>query len=453
LGAEKINTGFIRSDFLKNVGIIFSSTFVAQIIAFFAQPMLTRWYPNPEVHGALTNFMAMVSIATVVAALQFDQAIIIENDRSKARSLVKLASLITLVFSALSMVIVVVFYNTICQKFLLTDSAPWLYWVPPTIFAIALMEILLVWWNRERKYQKMASNRILGMSVGTGYKLLHPNFSASFFSFNGLIAGQVLGSFVQAVLLLPKNLSQHLHFQLSELKILAKQYRSFATLATPSALINMLGSYLPVFLITLLFSQADTGFFGNANKLTFIPLSAISYALGSVYFERLSRLRNEDEQRKKLSKSSLNFMYAIALLPVVILTVWGDSLVPWYLGQGWEEAGKMVQILVGFYFIIYLSSPFSAAFEVYSELKAQLVFTSIFTIGIFTAFVGSYAYEHSLLQSLLWMAVIGSMVRLVMLLYCFRLLKTNILRNIVLGLLVWVSLTLIGFWIKNGNLL
>ncbi|MCB9240219.1 MAG: oligosaccharide flippase family protein [Flavobacteriales bacterium] len=436
---------FLKSDFLKNSSLLFSSTGIAQLISFLIIPILARIY-SPAEHGVFTVFASVVSICIAFTGLRYDQAIVVEDDHHRAKHLAFLSIGTTLIWVVLFTVIIGLFGDQLYHLFNTDDSFPWLMWLPIAIAAAGCTEIMVMWLNRSRKYKKLASNRVWGMASGSAYKLLHP--FQGMVKGNGLVIGQVIGHVLQLLVLVPLKSLRSIRVDWSVIKDVAKRYKSFPLLATPSALINIVGTYLPVFLIAHFFDESTTGYYGNATKLAFIPMSAVGHAVGQVYFERLARLKNDITERDKLSMDLLKFLFWLAVVPVTLLMIWGDTIVPFILGKDWQLSGTIAQVTVLFYFVMYFTGPFSAAFEVFDKLHRQLWFTAIFTVVTIGAMYVVLRLTDSLILALTAHAFVGILTRLAMLYDCFRLLEQRILMQVLKGILVVGGLTLLNLGIK-----
>ena len=394
--------------------MLFSSSGIAQLIALLVVPILSRIF-SPEEHGVITTFVSLISIGAAFSTLKYEQAIIVEEDRDKARSLVVLSILIGLMSTLLIIIVLILGKPLILQLFDLTEFSPWLLAIPISIFLASCIETLAVWWNRERKYKKLSTVRIASIASASAYKLGHK--SLNIIPMNGLVFGHVLGQIVNFILFIPKNFIKYLKIDFEVIKTLAIKYKSFPTWAMPAGLINVIGSNMPVFIIAYFLGSEITGNFGNAIKLTFVPLAAVSYAFSQVYYERLARL-SQSLERIKLSENILKFLYFIAIIPVLVLTVWGDIITPFILGDNWQASGEMVRIIALFYLVMYISSPFSAAFEVYNKLKIQFVYTASFAVITSIALLISLYYTDNIYIALLWFCGLGAIIRLAMLAHC-----------------------------------
>ena len=427
-------TEFVKSDFIKHVGLLFSGSGIASLVSFIAIPILSRLYP-PTVHGDINAFLQVVAIGVAVSALKFEQAIMVADSDDEARNIVKLSSLINLFWYAVFTLLVLIAKPLWVQLFSLETFESWIYFIPLTIFLAGMIEILLVWWNRRRKYRKLGMNRIAIATSSVSYKLLHPKLAL--FHTNGLVLGHVIGQLIGFVHLLPKSFVSHFRLNVHELKVLFKKYKSFPTWALPSTLVNVVGIGLPVLIISYYFGRETNGFFGNALKLTYLPMGTVSLAIGQVFFERLARLKTDDK-RFSLSKQILHFLFWLAVLPVAFMAVYGDSIGTFVLGIEWLKAGQMAQIVVVFYFVMYISSPFASAFEVYNKLHVQFIYTLLFTLLSSAGLLVSIGLGYDIFIGLSVFSFVGILVRLAMLYHCFYLIGLKIIRQIFIGFAILV---------------
>ncbi|MFT5723543.1 MAG: O-antigen/teichoic acid export membrane protein [Bacteroidia bacterium] len=408
-------------------------------------PILSRIYTIEE-HGDITTFMALMAVGASFFTLKYDQAIMVEDDREKAKTLVKLSSFINLFFLVISSITLWIFRHQISTSMGFQVIPLWIFLIPITIFLTSMVDILMVWWNREKKYNKLSFNKIATFTGSAGYKVLHGTLK--FRGPNGLILGHTLGQVISVILFIPKAIFNNLTFNPSLLKQQWTKYKSFRNWAMPGSLINVLGTHIPVFLIILFFDRETNGFYGNAMKLTYLPLTQVSYAISQVFFERLARIKHERNQAIQLSYNILYFLFFLAIIPVVAMVVWGDAITPWILGANWGTAGVMAQIMVLFAFTMYLSSPFAVAFEVYNKLKLQFVFTGLFTVLTALALFLTLHFTDNIMLGLIAFSAVGIIVRLAMMIACFKLIGSLPLYKILAGIFIIAVSLLIGFAIR-----
>ncbi len=424
--------------------MLFSGSMLAQIIGFAALYFLGRLY-SPDDFGELEIFLKLSGVLIAIAGLRYEMAIVVENDKIEAINLSKLTLLLNLCFAVLTFVILLFFKDEIAS--LLNINKPnFLLFVPLIVWLTSSTETLILFRNRERQYKKITSNRVISSLSSTSYKLGH-YFTP--LKFNGLIAGHILGQILAFA-----HIAQKIPFRITQFKAdhlfkLAKKYRQFPFFSSPAALLNILAVSMPVFLISAYSGTEDTGYFANAYKLTYLPMSMLAMALGQVFFERIARLKENKEQAAQLSHKLFNLLFAIGVIPSIILLVWGDSIAPFLLGDQWHEAGIYIQITILFYFTMFLTSTFSSAFETYGKLKVQLVYNAVFLVSTSLVMYLTFESGGETKQALERFATVGIVLRVLILNYFFYLFGKNIIAKTIFAVIIVFALAWLGFSFKH----
>ncbi len=436
----------IKSDFLKNAGTLFSGSVIAQLIGFAALTALGRLY-SPEDFGNIETFLKLSGVFALVAGLRYETAVVVENDKDKAEDLVRLSLFINIAISLLLFLVIVIFKNPIVIFFRF-GNANLLYLLPLMVCLMSFTDTLITWHNRTKKYKHISTNRILYSLSGTGYKLLHP--LTSLVRGNGLFIGQFIAQSIAFVHVAYKLPFKVLNISKDSILSLAQSYKSFPLFSSPAALINLLALSMPVFMITAFDGPESTGYFANAYKLSYLPMSMLTLALGQVFFERIARLKNNKTESSQMAHELFNIMFLLAVIPVVVLAVWGDKIAPFVLGDQWEEAGVYIQITILFYFAMFMTSSFSSAFATYDKLKIQLAYNTLFLIATTSALYLGYTIGGSTRVALAWFTVVGTTLRVGILNYFFVLFGKNLIAKTIFAIVLTGALIYLGFGIKEG---
>lgn len=418
------------------------------MIGFLALIVLGRLY-SPEQFGTVETFIKLASVLAIISGLRYEIAIVVENDEKQAKDIVRLSLILNTIISLTLFIIILFFKEPIAFFFSFTNSNV-LYLVPLMLWLLGCTETVMQWRTRSKEYGMISVNRLIYALSGAGYKITHP-FTPVLIG-NGLIIGQLIAqllSFLHISLKLPFKLFK---FSKEALIFQAKKYRAYPLFSSPAALLNLLAVSMPVFMISIFDSQASTGQFSNAYKLSYLPMSMLSMALGQVFFERIARLKENKTEAYRLAHSLYNVMFLTAVIPVTILAVWGDKLAPFILGPQWLEAGIYIQITIPFYFAMFMTTSFSSAFATYHKLKIQLVYNAVFLLCTSVALFLGYKIGGSTRIALAWFTVIGTLLRIGILNYFFLLFGKNLILKTVLSILFTCVLIYIGFWIKEGFL-
>ncbi len=434
-----------KTDFLKNAGTLFSGSLIAQAVSFGALYFLADLY-SPAQFGTLETFLKLAGIGTVISGLRYEMGIVAVDDQEEAKNITRLSIWLTILFSILLLLVVLLFRTQLAS--LLNIASPnALYFVPLAILLMGSTETLILWGNRVKAYQTISTNRIAGSLSGTAYKLLHPFTSAVG---NGLILGQMLSAGIALAHIAYKFPVQLLYSTKTHLVQLLKKYKSFALYSTPAALLNVLATSMPIFMLAIFDGQESTGHFGMAYKLTYLPMSMVAMALGQVFFERNARLKADTKEVGLISHQLFGTMFWAAVVPVAVLSVWADDLVPYFLGAKWIEAGIFIQITIPFYFAMYLTTSFSSAFVTYEKLNIQLLYNAVFLLGTSLALYLGYTIGGSTRVALAWFTVVGTILRIGVLNYFFVLFGKNLVAKTIFAIAITGILIYLGFRIKEG---
>lgn len=426
------------------MSLLFSGSLLAQMIGFGALYFLGRLYA-PEDFGELETILKMAGVFVAIAGLRYEMAIVVENSQQQSNDILRLSLVLNIITSVILLTLVGLFKHGIATFFSLRN-ANLLYALPLIVWLTSSTESVILWRNRSKAYPKISANRILFSTSGTMYKLSHPWFNG--FG-NGLFQGQLIGQSIALINIayrLPVNLFQT---TLSNLTAVAKRYKSFALFSSPAALLNILATSMPVFVISAFDGQEATGYFSNAYKLTYLPMSMLAMATGQVFFERIARIKNQKEEAGEMAHQLFNTLYILGIIPVIVMLTCGDVVAPLLLGDQWVESGVYIQLTILFYFSMYLTSAFSSAFETYQKLSVQLIYNLVFLISTFIALYLGYVWGGNTQTALLWFTGVGVVLRLVVLNYFFVLFGKNLVAKTIFVVLLTSFLAVVGFYLKS----
>lgn len=425
---------------------MFSGSFIAQALGFVSLYFLGRIY-DPEAFGQLEIVLKLSAVFIAIAGLRYEMAIIVEDDRKSSLQITQLSLLFNFCISLVLLVVVVLFKHSIAD--LLKLNAPYyLLAIPLIVWLSGTVETLVLWFNREKRFKLISGNRVASSTTSVATKIAYP-FQV-LLKGNGLILGHILGQVIALLQFIFKITKEILRVDITQLKLLARKYVSFPKYSMPAALLNILATSMPVFLIAAFDGEAATGHFGNAYKLTYLPLSMLGLALGQVFFERIARLKGDKAEASSMAHQLITIMFFIALAPVLVMLVWGDVITPLLLGPKWQEAGVYIQITVLFYFSMFLTSTFSVAFEAYNKLRIQLVYNLSFLIASALGLYLTYYLGGGTRQALLVFAIIGIVFRLGVINYFFVLFGKNVVLKTIFAIIIVSVLSLLGFGLKSG---
>jgi O-antigen/teichoic acid export membrane protein len=436
-----------KSDFLKNVTTLVSGSAIAQAIGFILLPFFTRLY-SVESFGSFTLFATLVGVGIVFSGLRLELGIVAEDDEETAQDLVVSAFLANLGIAFILYLVLALFWPQIYALLNIDTRLSWPFAVPLIIALTGSSECLIQWYNRNKRYTKMTASKVTNSITTNSVKLAYPLANISLF--NGLIIGQIIGQAVTFIYLSYKiGMSFIASINRRNLLRAVKSHKNLVLFSSPAALVNVLALSMPIFLLAHFVSTDETAFFGTAKTLIFVPLGFISMAVSQVFYERLSRLKNDKQETSKLSHQIINLLFALAIVPALATAIWGNDLVPFILGSEWVESGVIAQVMVFFFFMLYLTSPFSGAFVVYNKLKYQLVYNTVFLLATSTTMYLLLLQGYSSIEALSGFALVGIILRIWVLNYFFFLFGKSLIRKTILAVVIIALVLFAGFSVTD----
>jgi len=394
----------LKSEFSKNIITLLSGTVIAQAIPIAVMPILSRIYA-PEDFGILAVFVSFTSVIGAIANARYEMAIVLPKEERDALALVLLGASIAFVFSVVFLAVVVVWGDFIAQLTKTPAIAPWLYFIPFSIFFIGLFNVLNYYNTRTKHFKIIARANVfktLGLSVVNIFVGLLKQGPL------GLILGQVFSFFFGNYRLSKTVLEQKetiKSLQIEDLKRVAKRYRNFPQLSMPSIFANVLSVNLTNLFTTTLFDIRTLGFYSMANRILGIPTVFIGQAFGQVYMQEASSSRQKTGEAYKIFKSTLIKLVLISLPVFVLLYFFSEELFVLFLGEKWRVAGVYARVLVPLFWMRFITAPLSLTNIVFEKQKIALFWQLGLLLLTLIIFLVVY-YEHYSFFSFMYLYVI-----------------------------------------------
>jgi O-antigen/teichoic acid export membrane protein len=316
-----------------------SGTVAGQAVAALSAPFLTRLY-TPEQFGIYTYLLALTMILSSVAALRLEVAVPLPASHDDARGVIRTASLAILVISALTALGVLV----VVALGLDDRSMPTLSWalLPVLVALTAFFTLFSQVALRERAYTVVGVRAFIQYGgAAAGQFLLSPLTQSA----AGLLGGQAIGRLL-GLLGLARTVRPYLAPTPVRVRAVLRRYSHFPLMLAPSALLNLLGTYIPVFVITHLFGNAAAGNLGVAQQVLLLPAGLVATAVGQVFVGELSsRLRSEEGG---LTRVFLRATRALAIPGVLLFAgviALAQPVFPILFGTRWDHAADFAQAM------------------------------------------------------------------------------------------------------------
>ena len=142
----------LKSEFSKNVLTLVTGTTIAQAIPIAISPILTRIY-TPEDFGVLALFISITTILGTIANGRYELAIVLPKRDNNALELTALSIIITMGFSLLLVILVILFHDSLLSYLNNDRFSFWLYLIPLSVLLFSLFNILNYYHTRKKEYK------------------------------------------------------------------------------------------------------------------------------------------------------------------------------------------------------------------------------------------------------------------------------------------------------------
>ncbi|GJM62003.1 lipopolysaccharide biosynthesis protein [Persicobacter diffluens] len=368
---KKISEKWFQSEFLRNIFTLMSGTTIAQILPILFTPVLTRLY-SPEAYSNLGEFVAQVSVLSVILVLRSEYALLLPKEEDDALRLYQNNSIILILMSMLCL-----FAKLIYDAVLLYKSQQFFVYIIAFLYLIAQGLVLnnSFYLNRHKGYKDISLSKILRASSILVFSFVFSILDSE----NGLVYAFTLGTILEGVVLCVRNKRNVVGFKWVFSKDIFVKFKKFPLLDSPSAIIHALSIQIPLFILPLFYDENQVGQYYQALRLVGIPITFIATAIGQVYFKELS-VCVSNQQAYELTRKIVIRTGVVGLFIFVPVMFTSKSLLPIILGEQWSLTGFFVQWLSVYVAVQLMTSSISSIFNVYQKQGPALLSNIIFLI-------------------------------------------------------------------------
>lgn len=413
---KKIN----QSEFVKNIFVLLTGTTFAQLIPILTAFVLTRLY-TPSDYGIMGVFLTIVTILGSLATLQYNNVIIVGETEKDAKYALSLVVFLTSVISIVTLFAVFFFNNLICDLFNKPELSSWLYFVPYSVFLTGWILGFTGWLNRKKSFRLMSFSRISGaliialISVGLGFYFKGPI---------GLLLGQLVSQLIVAAILAynyffkEKNI---LYFEFTSIRQVASKYINFPRYSFPADFIYQVINQLPVLMMTRYsVNLISVGLFNFSNRILGLPSMVVATAISEVFKQRAVQDYYEKGSCRTIFIKVLKSLVVTAILPFLVLLIWGPDIFEFCFGSKWRGAGEYSQILAVMIFFRFIASPLSFIFTIAQKQKLDFALHILILISVGSVFLIGFSLGLEMKTILLLYAVVYSLIYIVYLLLSYK---------------------------------
>ena len=368
--------------------MVLSGSVLAQLIQLLASPILTRVFDPTEI-GALTVFLAFSQVALPAIGGKYEVAMVLPRSERNAKLLLGIALRINLLIS-LGVLCVLLFPASV---FFSNENAEllsnWIWLIPVYIWLAGNVIILQYALNRAESFGRLGVTRI---AVAFFTVAISISLGVYGMGVGGLIIGAFTGQLLTMILLLFWNRSSigwcSINWSPRHCALL-KKYRDFPMFNASSSLLDGITLALPILVIGKYFSGDVVGWFGLMYRVASAPVSLVSSSISQVNLRFVAQAVRDGASPLPHILRTASLLFALSVLPLVIILVWGPELFGLVFGSSWETAGEYARFLAPAFAMRFIASPLSSTLGATQNNRLGMIWKLLAFVTTVTVLAGS----------------------------------------------------------------
>ena len=400
-----------RASFARSVSILVGGSATAQIITIGAMPIVTRLYSPAEI-GVISLFVAFFGFWASTLSLRYEHALLIAENDKESHDVHRLAIILVVVMSVIGLPVLWGLKHSNTLEFgLLPDWAPML---AATIFICHGTFMVNRSWALRAGLIKSITKASVAKSAANATTRVGLGLFGS--GVTGLFLAELAGACASMTRLAIATRRHFSHsrpdgFGIDRLTKIAKKYKKYPLIETPSTWLDSLTLTLPVPMMASLYGATAAGLFGLSRMVVAVPNSQIGTAVADVFQMELSKavVERNGTQARTLFYSIMKKMALFGLIPLIGVLLFANWLMPLIFGQKWADAGQMAMIVAPWFYAALVVSPLSRSLSVLQAQEFKLIYDGFVLIALIAVF---YVAKSSGL-GLMWFLSLISVVNII----------------------------------------
>lgn len=379
-----------ENEVLRSISILVSGNIIGRLIALLTLPIVSRLY-SLEDFGENSVIIATAGIIVNLGGLGLNSAVMAPSSDKESSIVFKVA----LYSSSSIYLFLLVFFLVLSPWYeLVQTTLPYLL----TCFLIFLLAIssqlnslLNIYVNRQGMNRVLFNNAIIS-AVSTLFITIP--FGLMSFGVIGLVGAALISGLVCALQMIYYANPFKEKIIWSDFITIFKKYKDFIFYQYPSNFIGNFAALYPMRFFSSNFGNVKLGTYNMNDRILGIPLNFLAAPITTIYFRTASQQKNQLDQLARFTYRLIKNIMLVAIIPIIVLVLWGEELFGFVLGNQWSAAGKMASVLVIQYVFNFCSNSISYCRVALNRQKLNLWVTIIrLILTVISLFFGVYIYE------------------------------------------------------------
>jgi lipopolysaccharide exporter len=395
-----------RFPFARDVIVLSSGASLGHCFTVLAAPLMTRLYLPHDI-GNLGLFIEFLAVASVLASLQYDVAIVSASEDKEAAHLATLSMLLALPMSvAGGFLLYFMIHFSLAGFGVLPAYAAGL--MAPTIFFAGLFSILRYWSLRDEKFEIVSQATLL---QNGGRSVLQVALGVMRFHSFGLLLGEVCGRGIGMSRML-RNIWPVMRkhcLSIGDTAKTLKDNRHFPLYSMPSSFLNQLGTSLPLPLLVTLYGTDAGGYYTLVWRVLAVPVVLVGASIGDAFHSRAALYTREDPKRLlRFFHRTSAALLVMGMIPAVTVFIFGEPMFTFAFGIKWKLSGTMAAIVAPWFLASFIVSPLSRIVYVLHGQGLKLIYDVLLLGANILVFYWARRLAWPMLHMLTAMSVINT---------------------------------------------
>lgn len=397
------------NSFIKSILTLSAGVVVSQSISLLTTPIVSRIY-DPEVLGDFSIITSNASIIGVFVCLGLMTAIMVpkENDEAKglcrllATSIIGLTTLLLLIAFAISgtwqMFSVNLDYRVACLIL-------WLYIVLSNVSSVCYAYV-----NRQKMYKVLFWNPTIGTVANATVSIVLGLLGCGLW---GYACGNLLALVLNIVHMLRRvnPFKGKIAREYRALPLL-KKHKDFPLVMLPSTFIGTFAQQTPVQMLSRFWGNTTLGSYSMCLTILGLPSKFLAGPVNRVFYREATERVNRGENIGDFTIKILETNIKIAIMPIVVLILFGTQIFSIVLGNKWEVAGSFASVLGIYQLMAFCNSCLSGKFVVINRKKTILLLNIAALIIYLSIFFVCHLLNISAFAAITVYAIVGALFEL-----------------------------------------
>ncbi len=363
-----------NSPFLKDVLVLFSGSFIAQLIPFLMLPILQRFFFTQADFGWLTLFVSFFELFSRVATGKLEFGIVLQKSWRNAINLSAIALKISWFVALITLVFVGIFHKKMGHYYGIPEWSYYFLLLPLYVVLSAYMDVGNYWFNRIKRFNALAVNKVVQTSTAESLKLC---FGLLNYNFSGLLFGRIFGFIASSVyysIHFFKNTRKTLKLlNWKDQKKMLYANKDFVFYSTPSVFVGSLINFTYLNLFQYFYGKEVVGNIGVSMLYLATGFGVISLSFSQVFYSKLVEIKTKKEMLRVYKRFMKNLML-VCMIPVAFIYLIPSTWVSYFLGTEWDQLLGIARIMAVWLSIWFVSSSLSFIYIRLGKQKEMLLF-------------------------------------------------------------------------------